>query len=134
MPGRGQAVEDFDDIFVSAEYEDKAAEGGQYESDDLIAGQPGGEESEGEEECAQEQCAQIAGADETKIGIAQKEQHQHDGQAAGQDQCVEAERGEVFAEHGLERVEGQGHQQFEGVLGVFFGPGAHGEGRDEGDQ
>ena len=52
MPGWGQAVEDFDDIFVSAEYEDKAAEGGQYESDDLIAGQPGGEESEGEEECA----------------------------------------------------------------------------------
>ena len=69
-----------------------------------------------------------------RSGSPEEEEHQHDGQATGEDDRVEAEGREILAQHDLQGVQWQGHQQLEGVLGAFLGPGSHGNSWDKGDQ
>ena len=46
LPGWYQSVHDFDDISVSAEDESEPSERGKDKSDNLVAGQPGDEQTE----------------------------------------------------------------------------------------
>ena len=111
-----------------------AKEHAENEGDRHVLTEEGADHRDGQHRGAEKQVTKVRRDHEADIGLAEHGEHDHVAQREEQRDRVDAERGEVLAQHDLKLRRRQREEQFVRAMPPLVGPRAHRHGRAKEDQ